>query len=272
MFIKLSASLLAVLSLSALLALLSFGSKDINANSTTQSQRFIPGMTTQLRGKTQTLLPRLLTAQSTFRTAQAGTVLSIIVIIFVQQFIGYPIVLARDFGIQGHIYPIQEENILKVIEARLEKIDLDKLNKELKEKTQKYVETPPSVKGITKAKAQDKKIRYYDPTYTNPEDIFDHNGLLIAPKGKRINPLEFTSLNQPLIFIDGDDEEQVAYALSHIKAKIILVKGSPLKLQRAHKRWIYFDQAGFITNKLGIIEVPALVEQDGLRLKITIGG
>ena len=178
--------------------------------------------------------------------------------------------IAKDFGIHGHVFPIQEENILEIIEKRLSKIDLNKLNAELKDKTQKYVENPPAVIGITKA--TEVKIKYYDPSYTNPEDILDHNGLLIAPKGKIINPLEFTSLTQPLIFIDGDDEEQVAYALSYKNAKVILVKGSPLKLQRTHKRWIYFDQAGVITTKLGIAQVPTLVEQDELRLRITIGG
>ena len=59
------------------------------------------------------------------------------------------------------------------------------------------------------------------------------------------------------------------------KLKIILVKGEPLKLQRELKKqkiWIYFDQAGFLTQKLEIKEVPALVTQDGLRLKISIIG
>lgn len=267
MFMKLSASL----SLSSLFPLLSFGSKNTAANSTALLRRFICGMTTKLQYRDQRLLPCLVYARNTFRTVRAVLLFTILIMI-TQQFIGYPIVLAGDFGIQGHVFPIQEENILKVIEARLEKIDLDKLNRELRDKTQKYVENPPAVKGITKATAQDKKVRYYDPTYTNPDDIYNHQGLLIAPKGKRVNPLEFTSLTQPLIFIDGDDDEQVSYALTHKDAKIILVKGSPLKLQRAHKRWVYFDQAGIITNKLGISEVPALVEQEGVMLKITTGG
>ena len=90
-------------------------------------------------------------------------------------------------------------------------------------------------------------------------------------KGTRINPLEHIALRESLIFIDGDDEEQVSYALSLSDANIILVKGSPLKLQRKHKRWIYFDQAGVMTTKLGITEVPALVEQDRLKLRITTG-
>ena len=161
--------------------------------------------------------------------------------------------IAKDFGIQGHTFPIIEENILKVIEAKLQKIDLEKLNKELQDKTEKYVENPPSVKGITKAK--ENKTFYFDPSYTVPQDIYDHLGILIAAKGTRINPLEHTALVQPLIFIDGDDKEQVELAVrlssqGQDKIKIILVKGFPLKLQRAHKKWIYFDQAGVLTSNL----------------------
>ena len=177
---------------------------------------------------------------------------------------------AKDFGIEGHTFPIIEENILEVIEKRLAKIDLKQLNAELKQKTQEYVENPPAAKGITKAK--ENKVIYFDPTYVVPNDIYNHLGILISEKkGTRINPLEHIALRESLIFIDGDDEEQVSYALSLSDANIILVKGSPLKLQRKHKRWIYFDQAGVMTTKLGITEVPALVEQDRLKLRITTG-
>lgn len=184
---------------------------------------------------------------------------------------------AKDFGVEGHVFPIIEENILEIIQKRLEKIDLKKLNAELKEKTQKYVERPTSVAGITKAKSEENKIFYFDPSYMVAEDIYDHNHLLLHLAGKIINPLDHISLTESLIFIDGEDEEQAKIALNirkqkQGKVKIILVKGSPLKLQRKHKVWIYFDQAGFITNKLGIAEVPAVVEQEGLRLRITVIG
>jgi conjugal transfer pilus assembly protein TraW len=192
-----------------------------------------------------------------------------IYLIVVQQ-LTYTHAIAKDCGVEGHVFKIIEEDILKVIEQRLAGVDIHKLNAELRSKTEKYIENPPSVKGISKAR--ETKISYFDPTYSGAEDIYDHNGLLLQPAGKVINPLEHVPLREALIFIDGDDVEQVDYALSYKNAKIILVKGSPLKLQRTHKRWIYFDQAGVITTKLGIVEVPALVEQDGLRLKITIGG
>ena len=77
-----------------------------------------------------------------------------------------------------------------------------------------------------------------------------------------------------LIFINGDNEAQVKYALTKREeyeglVKIILTNGKPLEIQRAKKIWIYFDQHGVLTSKLGIKAVPAIVEQVGLKLGIT---
>ncbi len=180
---------------------------------------------------------------------------------------------AKDFGIEGHIFSIIEEDFLEVINVRLNKIDWEKFNQKIQNQTKEYVERPTSVSGITKAK--EKKEFFYDPTYVLDQDIKDYTGRLIHSAGTVVNPLEFTKLNDALLFIDGDDYFQVNFALEQYKTKneklkIILVKGSLLKLQRKEKIWIYFDQGGILTTKLGIKEIPALVEQDGVRLKISI--
>ena len=198
---------------------------------------------------------------------------TLILLLILNHFI--PSAVAKDFGVEGYTYEIIEEDILKLIESRLAKVDLDRLNNEMKNKTTEYVERPTAVTGITKAK-QD-KVFYYDPTYILQNDISDHEGRLIHRAGTRVIPLVYLPLTEELIFIDGDDKEQVTLALNHRKVKdgktkIILVKGSPLELQRNHKIWIYFDQGGVITQKLGITEVPAIVEQESLKLKISVRG
>lgn len=176
---------------------------------------------------------------------------------------------AKDFGTQGHVFTILEEDFLEVINTRLQKIDWDKFNKNTQNKTKEYIERPTAVAGITRVK--ESKEFFYDPTYVLTQDIIDHNNQLMHPAGTKVNPLEFAPLRESLLFIDGDDESQVNFALKG-QAKIILVKGSPLKLQRKEKIWIYFDQGGILTSKLGITQVPALVTQEGLQLKIKIFG
>src|SRR3546814_9976282 len=63
-------------------------------------------------------------------------------------------------------------------------------------------------------------------------DIRDQKGNLIAAAGHRVNPLDFVAIKQDLIFVDGDDAAQVAWATSRytdLKAKIIFVNGSPIE-------------------------------------------
>ncbi|MBA8667342.1 type-F conjugative transfer system protein TraW [Holosporaceae bacterium 'Namur'] len=182
---------------------------------------------------------------------------------------------AKDFGISGHTYEIAEEDIIEFINKKLASADLNKINEDMKERTRQYIERPPQVEGIIQAKED--KVFYYDPTYTLDRDIIDHNGTIIHFKGKKVNPLEYIPLREALLFIDGDNERHIELALEERnkregKVKIILTKGSPLKLQRKHKVWIYFDQGGLITKKFGIKEVPAVVEQEGLKLRISIIG
>jgi conjugal transfer pilus assembly protein TraW len=54
----------------------------------------------------------------------------------------------------------------------------------------------------------------------------------------------------------------------HPLAKIIFVKGAPLKIMEEIGLTVFFDQHGKITKKLGITQVPAIVIQDGKHLKI----
>lgn len=182
---------------------------------------------------------------------------------------------AKDFGVQGHTFEIIEQDFLEVINARLNAVDWNKFNQKIQSQTKDYVEAPTPVRNITKAKKS--KEYLYDPAYVLDQNIYDHTSKLIHPAGTKVNPLEFTSLKEALLFIDADDEIQVKFALKQYKQKqeklkIILVKGSPIKFQRKEKIWIYFDQGGVLTSKLGIAQVPALVTQEGLKLKIQTFG
>ena len=79
-------------------------------------------------------------------------------------------------------------------------------------------------------------------------------------------------MTKPLLFIDGDESIQINWAFSMLKkyplAKIVLVKGAPLKIMEEVGLSIYFDQYGKITQKLGITQVPSIVTQDKEHLKI----
>ncbi len=188
--------------------------------------------------------------------------------------LGQSIVLhAKDFGIHGKIASITEEDPIGIIQNKLknmeERGELERHNIELQKKTRAAIERPKPVEGITNA--HEGRVFYYDPTYIVSEDLKDHQGRIFYKKGTRINPLETLSLSQGLLFFDGDDEDQVAFAREKLKEgsiKLILIKGAPLTLSEELRIPVYFDQSGLITQKLGIKQVPALVIQEDRRLRI----
>jgi conjugal transfer pilus assembly protein TraW len=93
---------------------------------------------------------------------------------------------------------------------------------------------------------------------------------LIHTAGTRVNPLDSVRLRGDLLFLDGDDPDQLAWALKQGNgAKLILVKGAPLDLMKARQRRFYFDQGGQLIAKFGIKAVPARVRQQGRVLEVS---
>jgi conjugal transfer pilus assembly protein TraW len=132
------------------------------------------------------------------------------------------------------------------------------------------VRRPTAVAGITPAFAA--REWDYDPAVRLERDIHDQKGNMIASAGQTINPLDFVAVKQALVFIDGDDAAQIAWATSRftdLNAKIIFVSGSPLEEMTNRKRRFYFDQAGKLTSRFGIEHTPAVVRQAGRVMRVT---
>ena len=124
------------------------------------------------------------------------------------------------------------------------------------------------VDGLVRASAA--RRWSFDPTITLETDIRGPKGELIHARGTRVNPLDSVPLRAELLFFDGDDPEQLAWALSQSRAaKLILTKGAPLELMKARQRRFYFDQGGKLIRHLGIGAVPARVRQQGRALEVS---
>lgn len=183
---------------------------------------------------------------------------------------------AKDYGVHGYTFAIEEGDLLQVIQSRLYGLEasgeLEKHKQTFIHRTETRLRNPPAVKGIHKA-TQDHTC-YYDPSLIVPYDLKDHKGRIFQLAGTRMSPLETNPMRTTLVFIQGDNADQVNWAANTYlneekRVKIILVSGSPFDLMEAWDRPVYFDQAGVLTKKLGIDAVPAVVEQEGLRLKIS---
>lgn len=182
---------------------------------------------------------------------------------------------AQEMGVIGPVYPIGEPSLLEVILTKLREADasgaLARMQREAQAKVARATQQPAAVPGITRTAWA--RSFYYDPSIVVPDAITDADGRVIAAPGTKLNPLDTVSLSRELLFIDARDSAQVARAAKLIeersgKLKVILTGGSYFDLMRRWKRPVYFDQQGALTEKLGIRHVPAIVSQEGKRLRI----
>ncbi len=183
-----------------------------------------------------------------------------------------PSASAKDLGVRGATWPVAEPDLLLEIKARLVELQrsgaLARLEEEARNRARRSLEEPEPVPGIAPATGQ--RNRPFDPAIVVAQDIRTPDGTLIAAAGTRVNPLERLPLTRDLIFIDGRREAEIAWALAHDRpARIVLLAGRPLDLMRRHRRPFFFDTSGRLAARFGIAATPTLIEQDGVRLRLT---
>ncbi|MBN9421564.1 MAG: type-F conjugative transfer system protein TraW [Candidatus Accumulibacter sp. 66-26] len=182
---------------------------------------------------------------------------------------------AMDLGVIGPTYEISEPHLLQMIEQRLREKErsgeLGRLEAEARERGIATVKNPPPVTGLRPTDTV--RTFHFDPSFALDRNILGPQGELLFAAGTRKNPLEVVSLSRHLLFFDARDPRQVGRARQLIalyqgRVKPILVGGSYLDLMQSWHLPVYYDQQGLLTRRLGITQVPALVSQDGLRLRI----
>ncbi|MEM7687598.1 MAG: type-F conjugative transfer system protein TraW [Pseudomonadota bacterium] len=188
--------------------------------------------------------------------------------------LGFAPARALDHGTFGTTWPVIEPDLLRVIQGKLERAEangsLADLNARFAARVKAKVMRPTPVSGI--GPAVETRSWAFDPAIVLERDIRDHGGRLIAAAGQKVNPLERLALTRKLVFVNGDDPAELAWALeqgSDHSLKIMLVDGSPFEAMKVHQRRFYFDQSGKLTQRFGITHTPAMVEQHGDMLKIT---
>jgi conjugal transfer pilus assembly protein TraW len=181
---------------------------------------------------------------------------------------------ARDFGIVGKTSEIVEKDAIEEIQAKLMLMEqtgaLDEHNNIIKEKITNAIKNPKSL-GVPAS--LERREFLYDPSIVLQEDLKDEKGVVFHKAGTKINGLEMIVMPYKLIFFNAEDKKQLEFALEQyeiqeIKPKLILTGGSPIEVEKEYGLDVFFDQQGVLIKKLGIMGVPAVVEQDGKYLKI----
>ena len=185
-----------------------------------------------------------------------------LIIIFTKEVFSY------DLGKHGNSFAITEQGFTQVMKERLHEVDITAHQEKIKERAEKQIKEPIKVAGLIKtAKA---RTFYWDPSYMVPEDIKLANGEILHNAGKIINPLEHFNIEYSLYFINGNDEEQVKWFKDNGREDdhLILVEGRPIELEDKLNRAVYFDQFGELIKKVRIKQVPAVMKQEGLMMRV----
>lgn len=182
---------------------------------------------------------------------------------------------ATDLGVIGPTYEIAEPHLLRMIEQRLREKErsgeLARIEQDARNRGTDAVRSPSPVAGVQTTTRP--RTFYFDPTYTLDRNILGASGELMFTAGTKANPLDVVSLSRHLLFFDARDRHQVLQARELMaryqgKVKPILTGGSYLDLMQTWRIPVYYDQHGLLTRRLGIAQVPALVSQEGRRLRI----
>ena len=180
-------------------------------------------------------------------------------------------VSAKDLGVWGEVWPIEEPDLLVQVEDALTRLEasgeLAEMNEEARARARERLESPPPVPGIVPA--TEPRSWLHDPAIVVAEDVVGPGGVLVARAGTRIEPLAHRPMTQTLLFIDGTSPVEVEWALAQVApTRIVLLAGRPLDLARQHGRAFYFDQGGRLTEKFGLEATPVRMRQEGLKLRI----
>lgn len=183
--------------------------------------------------------------------------------------------IAEDLGVVGPTYSIIERDALELITSKLKQMEqsgeLAQYQEDYKNKVISSIEHPHPLTGFKSTETA--ATHYYDPSIVTQKDIVDATGKVLYPRGTRVNPLDYLGWNTYLLFVDGRDEKQLEFtkkivATSDRPVKVVLVAGEPMALMRKWKSSVYFDQGGKLIKRFSINQVPAIVRQEGKRLRI----
>ena len=182
---------------------------------------------------------------------------------------------AEDLGVIGKVYQITERDLIEAMKDRLRQMEksgeLARKQTEYKNRVISGIEYPNPIPGIKTTEVAN--THYYDPSMIVDRDIVTAEGKLMYPRGTKVNPLDYLGWNTYLLFVDGRDQKQLDLtkritAASDKPVKLVLVAGEPLNLMRKWKKQVYYDQGGILSRRFAITQVPAMVRQEGRRLRI----
>ena len=176
----------------------------------------------------------------------------------------YAIVVGRA----GTTYPIIEKDAMSELMHRVRQVDWKKQFAGLKQEARDF--QPQALPNLPRA-ARDRSF-LVDPTYTLKRDIPDGKGGILYAKGYTFNPLDYVSLPDVLVFMDGSDPHQVQWFQKSVWSKygnvdVFLTGGGYEQVERELRRPVFYAVVR-VVKRFRITAVPSVLYQRGKLLEV----
>ncbi len=174
----------------------------------------------------------------------------------------------------GRSYKIAEPDVVVEFQKRADGYDWEKEKERLVQKALAKLDS--DAPSVELPRVEVSRDIYVDPSITLGEDVVAPNGTVAAKAGTQINPLAYMAFSKAFIAFDPDDAKQVAIAKRWLKATSATLlathlaptaKGKPTLAARMGQP--VYSLSSLLVERMGIVAVPSLVQQQGLVLHIT---
>jgi conjugal transfer pilus assembly protein TraW len=174
----------------------------------------------------------------------------------------------------GTTYPIEEPDILALIEQRLARVDWQPEVERVRSGIFKRSTGQP----LPQAREDDSYL--VDLTVSVNRDLAGPRGEVFAHQGETVNPFDYMTVQTRYVFFDANREAQRAVALEWVKQYPYTTLISTLPVEDATARAAVLGQMGqpiheinpALINRFSLRAVPALAYQDGRMLRVDVHG
>lgn len=166
---------------------------------------------------------------------------------------------AHDLGVYARTWAIEEVNLKTVIADQAQALDQEKIILSLKSQVQ-HLDQHLTLNFLPAASRT--ATRYINPAVALKRDI-KIKDKVIYQKGTWVNPLRWVRPRQNMLFFDGRDNDQLAFALKALRQfpyrlMLVMTAGEPVKLSGKLHRPVYYASRALL-KRFEIKAVPSLL-------------
>ena len=173
----------------------------------------------------------------------------------------------KDLGVHGQLYEIKEEDMLSYVRRKAGEIDMRGLQESVEKKVQESW-AQHSFVSLDVPSATEERIRYVDPSVNVQNPLRDHTGKMIFPAGV-VNPLDHVSLSKSILVLREDQVERALEETGKRGEKpILLLTDGDIRMASLLAGQTVYKATPFMLRRLGVEKTPALVTQEGKKLRV----